>query len=157
MWSSVKSAGVVIGWSENLHTLGPPWHMIGYSCLRGNHGCESCAVAFTVTRSQTQLGDFGPPYLLHLHQNTKWGNIVWNNGVPSLQWSSGDRRDPPSGALELFWPLAVARHFTETLYVGFSTDFSPPARHSNPHGTRATGWSIGKRIPLGPGCHGDGC
>ena len=26
----MKSAGVVIGWNENLHTLGPPWHMIGH-------------------------------------------------------------------------------------------------------------------------------
>ena len=25
----MKSAGVVIGWNANLHTLGPPWHMIG--------------------------------------------------------------------------------------------------------------------------------
>ena len=30
MCSLVKSAGVVIGWNENLHTLGPPWHMIGH-------------------------------------------------------------------------------------------------------------------------------
>ena len=28
----MKSAGVVIGWNENLHTLGPPWHMIGHPC-----------------------------------------------------------------------------------------------------------------------------
>ena len=26
----MKSAGVAIGWNENLHTLGPPWHMIGH-------------------------------------------------------------------------------------------------------------------------------
>ena len=30
MCSLVKSAGVVIGWNENLHTLGPPWHIIGH-------------------------------------------------------------------------------------------------------------------------------
>ena len=23
----------MIGWSENLHTLGPPWHMIGHHCI----------------------------------------------------------------------------------------------------------------------------
>ena len=23
-------SSVVIGWNENLHTLGPPWHMIGH-------------------------------------------------------------------------------------------------------------------------------
>ena len=33
MCSFVKSAGVVIGWNENLHTLGPPWHMIGHPCI----------------------------------------------------------------------------------------------------------------------------
>ena len=26
--------GVAIGWSENLHTLGPPWHMIGHPCFK---------------------------------------------------------------------------------------------------------------------------
>ena len=30
----MKSAGVVIGWNENLHTLGPPWHMIGHPCCK---------------------------------------------------------------------------------------------------------------------------
>ena len=30
----MKSVGVLIGWSVNLHTLGPPWHMIGHPWFR---------------------------------------------------------------------------------------------------------------------------
>ena len=32
----MKSAGVVIGWNENLHILSPPWHMIGHPCVNGS-------------------------------------------------------------------------------------------------------------------------
>ena len=30
----VKSAGVMIGWNENLHTLGPPWQRLDIPGLR---------------------------------------------------------------------------------------------------------------------------
>ena len=31
----MKSAGVMIGWNENLHTLGPPWQRLDIPGLNG--------------------------------------------------------------------------------------------------------------------------
>ncbi len=47
------------------------------------------------------------------HQNTKWGNIFWKNGVQC------------QGAPKVFWCDVVAQHLNKTLYIVFSFNLSP--------------------------------
>ena len=50
----MKSAGAAIGWNENLHTLGPPWHAIGHTRCTATAKAE-IAVTFLTTFSSTAV------------------------------------------------------------------------------------------------------
>ena len=60
----VKSVGVMIGWNENLHTLGPPWQRLNFPALHESmrHWCPECMQVFISTNHFTSWLEGKPAY-----------------------------------------------------------------------------------------------
>lgn len=87
---------------------------------------ESSAMALTVTQLNTN-GRFWTNALnsaLHHHyQTTKWGNIFWKDGVPSLQSNSRDLYNLCQWAMKLFWQHMVTQHLSDNTTTFFLWGF----------------------------------
>ncbi len=130
-----------------------------YRCFHTGQGCrahwmvwwvwtwrDSYALAFTVAMISTQLntsteGDMWRtccPH--HRHQNTKWGNTCWKNGV------NPSSRAPVTCKIyagELVWRRVVAQHLTKKRSTALVSTCSASKKKSEQNNL-PTGWGQGE-------------
>ena len=74
----VKSAGVTIGWNENLHTLGPPWQRLDIPGLNGLYLFFSSFfyTQYAIMSKQKQVFRNVCKIILYLHKYSESFNLV---------------------------------------------------------------------------------
>ncbi len=124
LWWHISWAWSLPGWQSS-HPQGTRGHWMVLMSVKmmwvmryGLHSHHISTQLNTYGRFWTDVLDSA---LHHHHQNTKWGNIFWKNGVhPSSRVQRLVESMPRRTEAAL-----VAQHLTETLNVGFSFNLSP--------------------------------